>query len=106
MEELLNNSVLEELYEDRNEHVSHYIIKNNSEYEKKEKAMENKLRELLNYVPGELYKQLEDEIEDFLFEHVLSLSEFWCSKYYKVGFADGLSVKKEIQKELEDLSNG
>ena len=106
MEELLNNSVLEELYEDRNEHVSHYIIKNNSEYEEKEQVMETKLKELLNYVPGELFKQLEDEIEDFLFEHVLSLSEFWCSKYYKVGFADGLSVKKEIQKELEDLSNG
>ena len=106
MEELLNNSVLEELYEDRNEQLSHYIITNKSEYKERKKAMEDKLRELLNYVQGEHYKHLEDEIEGFLFEHVLTLSEFWCSKYYKVGFADGLSVKKEIQKELEGLSNG
>ena len=106
MERLLNCSLLEKLYEDRNEDLSHIIIKKCPEYKKSLKEMEDKLKELLNYIPGELYKELEDEIEDFLFEHVLSLSEFWCSKYYKVGFADGLSVKKEIQKELEDLSNG
>ena len=62
--------------------------------------------ELLNYVPGEHYNQLKEDIEDFLFEHILSLSEFWCSKYYKVGFADGLNVKKELQEELEDLDYG
>lgn len=106
MEELLNNSVLEELYESRNEQLSHYIITNKSEYKERKKAMEDKLKELLNFVPGEHYKYLEDEIEKFIFENVLNLSEFWCSKYYKVGFADGLSVKKEIQKEMEGLSNG
>ena len=105
MDELLNNSVLEELYNERNEEFSHYIIRNNEEYKKQEQAMENKLKELLNYVPGELYKKLEEEIEDFLLGHILSLSEFWCSKYYKVGFADGLNVKKEIQEELEGLAN-
>ena len=62
--------------------------------------------ELLNYVPGEQYYQLKDDIEEFLFEHILCLSEFWCSKYYKVGFADGLNVKKESKKELEDLVYG
>ena len=65
-----------------------------------------KLKELLNYVPGDMYRKLEEEIEDFLFEHVLQLSEFWCSKYYKVGFADGLNVKKDIEKNLEDIANG
>ena len=106
MEKLLENSVLDELYQHRNEEVSHHFIKNSKEYKEHEKAMENRLMELLNYVPGEQYYQLKDDIEEFLFEHILCLSEFWCSKYYKVGFADGLNVKKELQKELEDLDYG
>lgn len=105
MDELFNNSVLNEMYEDRSEKISNYLIKGNTEYEEKEKAMEDKLRELLNYVPGEHYKALEDEIEEFLFDHVMYMSEFWCEKYYKIGFADGLNVKKEIQTELEGLDN-
>lgn len=106
MEELLSNKVLHELYESRNEEISHYIMRNSEEYKKNEEAMENKLKELLNYVPGELYHQLENEIEEFLFEHIWALSEFWCEKYYKIGFADGLNVKKDIAEELEELANG
>lgn len=106
MENLLNNSVLHELYESRNEEISHHFIRNSEEYKEKEQAMENKLRELLNYVPGELYHKLEVEIEEFLFEHILELSEFWCEKYYKVGFADGLNVKKDIEQNLEELAGG
>ena len=106
MKKLLSNSVLQEMYESRNEDLSHYFIRHSEEYHKKEKAMEDKLKELLNYVPGDMYRKLEEEIEDFLFEHVLQLSEFWCSKYYKVGFADGLNVKKDIEKNLEDIANG
>lgn len=106
MEELFENSVLEELYNKRNEEVSHHCIRNSKEYKELEGAMENKLRELLNYVPGEHYKHLEGEIEEFLFEHILGLSEYWCSRYYKVGFADGLNVKKEIEEKLEELKNG
>ncbi len=106
MEIIFENFVLDELYQHRNEEVSHHFIKNSKEYKEHERAMENKLMELLNYVPGEHYNQLKEDIEDFLFEHILSLSEFWCSKYYKVGFADGLNVKKELQEELEDLDYG
>ncbi len=106
MEELFNNSVLETLYENRNEELSHYIIKNNNEYKEKEIAMEKKLKELLNYVSGEHYEALEKEIEDFLFDHVAYISEFWCSKYYKIGFSDGLNVKNELAKEVEEIRNG
>lgn len=106
MEKLFENSVLQNMYEQRYEELSHYIIKNNVEYKKLEKAMEDKLKELLNYVPAEHYTYLEREIDDFLFDHILELSEFWCSKYYKVGFADGLNAKKEIEVELEELING
>lgn len=106
MEKLLSNSVLQEMYESRNEDLSHYFIRNSEEYRKKQKAMEDKLKEILNYVPGDMYRKLEDEIEEFLFEHVSAMSEFWTSKYYKIGFADGLNVKKDIEKNLEDIANG
>ena len=106
MEVIFENSVLDELYQHRNEEVSHHFIKNSKEYKEHEKAMESRLMELLHYVPRKQYYHLKDDIEEFLFEHILCLSEFWCSKYYKVGFADGLNVKKELQKELEDLDYG
>ena len=106
MDELFENSVLQDMYEQRNEVLNHVIIRNSKEYKEHESAMENKLRELLNYVPGEHYKQLENEIEDFLFDHIGFMSEFWCEKYYKLGFADGLNVRKEIAVTLEGLDNG
>ena len=106
MDELLNNSILEEKYNQRSEEVSHHFIRISEEYQKKQSEMENKLKQLLNYVPGELYHKLEDDIDEFLFEHILGLSEFWCSIYYKIGFADGLNVKKDIEKNLEELTNG
>lgn len=106
MERLLNCSLLEKLYEDRNEELSRKIIKSSPEYKQALKESEDKLKELLNYIPGELYKQLEGEIEDFLYEHVMLLSNFWNSNFYKIGFIDGMNVKKDIEKELEELNNG
>lgn len=106
MERLLNCSLLEKLYEDRNEDLSHKIIKKSPEYKQALKESEDKLKELLNYVPGELYKQLEGEIEDFLYEHVMLLSNFWNSNFYKIGFIDGMNVKKDIEKGLEELNDG
>ena len=106
MERLFNCSLLEKLYEDRNEDLSHTIIKQSPEYKKSRKEIEEKLNEILNYVPGELYKELQDEILDFMFDHISFLSNFWNSRYYKIGFIDGMNVKKDTERELEELSNG
>ena len=106
MEELFENTVLQNLYEQRNLEFSHIIIKNSEEFRKEKGLIEKKIKELLNYVPGEHYKELENEIEDFLFDHISNLEEFWCARYYKLGFADGLNVKKELENELGDITNG
>ena len=110
MERLFNCSLLEKLYEDRNEDLSHTIIKQSPEYKKSRKEIEEKLNEILNYVPGELYKELQDEILDFMFDHISFLSNFWNSRYYKIGFIDGMNVKKEMSEimevELNEKSNG
>ena len=106
MERLFNCSLLEKLYEDRNEDLSHTIIKQSPEYKQSLKEMEDKLNEILNYVPGELYKEIQDEMLDFMFDHISFLSNFWNSRYYKIGFIDGMNVKKDVERELEELSNG
>ena len=63
MEEILNASDLDEMFEDRSEKLARYLIKDNAEYVEKEKEMSDKLKELLKYVQGEHYKALENEIE-------------------------------------------
>lgn len=105
MEELFNNTVLDKLFEERNEKMSYAVIKNSQDYLLRERALQSKLSQLLEYVPKEKYTSMEREIEDFIFDHIGYMSEYWCSKYYKVGFADGLNVKKEVQTELEELDD-
>ena len=106
MNEIFNNHLLQKLYDDRNEVISYKVIKESEEYTKKVAEMEKKLKQILNYVPGDMYQEIEKEIDDFMFDHVLQLAEFWCPKYYKIGFIDGMNVKKEIETELEELVNG
>lgn len=106
MERILKCSVLEKLFEDRNEELSYKIIKNSQEYNKAIKEMEDKLNGLIKYVPEEFHKQLENDIDDFLFDNISYLSNFWNSRFYKIGFMDGINVKKDIENELEELDNG
>ena len=79
MKRLFENSILEKLFNSRSEELSHKIIKNSKEYQKLIKC---------------------------LFDHVLSLAEFWNNRYYKIGFSDGLRVKKEVEQSLEGLTDG
>ena len=105
MEELNENSVLQSLYEQRNSDFSHIIIKDSEEFKNEKRLIEQKVKEVLNYVPGENNIKLANEIEDYLFDHISNLSQFWCSRFYKLGFADGLNVKKELEKEFEEIFN-
>ncbi len=105
MEKLFKNSVLEKLFNSRSEELSYKIIKNSKEYQELNKRMENRIKQILNYVPGEHYEAVEKDIDDFLFDHVLKLAEFWNARYYKIGFSDGLRVKKEVEQSLEELAN-
>ncbi len=106
MNKLFENSLLEKLFNSRSEELSHKIIKNSKEYQKLIKSMENRIKQILNYVPGEHYEAVEKDIDDFLFDHVLNIAEFWNNRYYKIGFSDGLRVKKEVEQSLEELTNG
>ena len=65
--------------------------------------MQEKLKYFLNYVPGEMYQKLEQEFDDFLFEYIYELAHFWNDRYYKIGFADAMKIKKEVEQTLEEL---
>ncbi len=46
MEKLFNNEVLQELYDNRDEEISHYCIRNDKEYDQNRKKLE---KEFLKY---------------------------------------------------------
>lgn len=106
MEEFFKCSILNELFEARNDEFSRKIWRNSKEYQDLLADTESKLKGMLNFVEGAHYEFLEKEIETFLFENVAQLSEFWNLNYYKLGFIDGLKAKKEIKEQMEEFSNG
>lgn len=102
----LEESVIDELYRSKREEFSRFLIKNSSEYQELLTSMENKMKELINYVPKEKKVLLEMEIEDFMFGQVMALAELWEGNYYRLGFIDGIKLKKEINIELEESFYG
>lgn len=103
MGELFEDSALEKLFNSRSEELSHKVIKNSEEYKNLLKKTEEKLKGFLNNVPEKQNNEEEMNfiIDDFLFNNVLGLAEFWNSEYYKLGFADGLNLKKEVEETLK-----
>lgn len=106
MEEFFKCSILNELFEARNDEFSRNIWRNSKEYQDLLEETESKLKGMLNFVEGSHYEFVEKEMETFLFDNVLKLAEFWDLNYYKLGFIDGLKAKKEIQEQMEEFSNG
>ena len=105
IDDFFNCSILDELCEARREEFSSKVTTNSKEYQGLIDDTEKRMKELLNYVPKEYHKELEEKIEDFLFENVLEMSEFWNVNFYKLGFMDGLNAKKEIEKQMEVYDN-
>lgn len=106
MNKLFNEPVLAKLFDSRNEELSEVVIKKSEEYNTLIDETKKKIKQLLLYVPGDMYENLESEIDNFLYNNVLSIAEFWNSRFYKIGFSDGLKVKKEVEQSLEGLQNG
>ena len=102
LEKFLDYSLLDELFKTRQEKFAYNVIRKSEEYKKFQNETEDKLMSILNYISGEHYKKVEEEINDILYYNFLGLSEFWNKNYYKLGFFDGLNAKKE----LEEVNNG
>ena len=102
----VEESVIDDLYYSKREEFSRFLMKNSKEYQELLTSMEDKLKELINYVPEEKKLPLHMEIEDFMYGKVMALSEFWEGNYYRLGVIDGFKLKKEINIEMEEALYG
>lgn len=104
IEDFLKESILQTLFEARNDCFSHQIT-NANKTKKYRNNMEKRLKSVLNYVDGEHYKSIEKEIDEILWD-LQGYVEYWDSTFYKFGLVDGMNLEKEIKKELEKKLNG
>lgn len=105
MEEFLKSSLLDKIYEDRNEEFTHFVISNSKDYKKEKNKLEKRLTSLLNYIPGEHYEYVKNEIDEILYDFV-GFTEFWNKPFYMLGIVDGLKLEKELKDEVEKVLNG
>jgi len=105
MENLFNCSILEELYDIRSDEISHKIIKISKEYRDLINDTELKIKQIATSGGNQNEFELQEIIDEVMFNNVMKLSEFWSNKYYKVGFMDGLNVKKELETQMEVFNN-
>lgn len=102
MEELFENKILDELYEIRGEEFIESYTKKYGKPEKvkkAEKAEEQLVQFMKKFIKDESnMKKLYEKINIFE-SYALDEMSFWHKPYYKFGFIDGMSLKREIQEE-------
>ena len=109
MEELFENKILDNLYEIREEFITSYKKKYRElEETKKAKQAEDELVNFMKkFIKDEnTMKELFEKINKFE-GYALDEMCFWHKPYYKLGFIDGMRLKKEIKegKVIENTSN-
>lgn len=101
MENQINDSIIDTLYEEHNQKFTHHIIKTSKEYRSKRCEIEERLNKILKFVPKEHYDKCKKEIDDTLWI-IVGFSEFWNKPMYKLGLIDGFKLGDEIKKEVEE----
>ena len=103
MEELAENSVLEDLYHQRADRFQSMYIgiygkpMESNLAEQKENEVENIIKQFVQN------DREQEQIFDKLVEYEESIQEefsFWIKEYYKFGVKDGVNLKREINKDL------
>lgn len=89
IEKIFSESILQKLFENRHEEFSHKFT-TLTDTKKMYDNLENRLKSLLGYINNEHYNYAELCIE------------YWNSGFYKLGVIDGMNLKKELQKKLEE----
>ena len=109
MRDLFESKILDNLYEIREEFFASYKKKYGQP--KEEKKSEQAEDELINFIKKFIkdentMKELFEKINKFE-GYALDEMCFWHKPYYKLGFMDGMKLKKEIRegKVIENTSN-
>lgn len=109
MEDLYENKILDDLYEIREGFITSYKKKYGEleETKKAEQAEDELVNFMKKFIKDEnTMKELFEKINKFE-GYALDEMCFWHKPYYKLGFIDGIRLKKEIKegKIIENTSN-
>ena len=109
MEDLYENKILDDLYEIREGFITSYKKKYGEleETKKAEQAEDELVNFMKKFIKDEnTMKELFEKINKFE-GYALDEMCFWHKPYYKLGFIDGMKLKKEIRegKVIENTSN-
>lgn len=109
MEDLYENKILDDLYEIREGFITSYKKKYGEleETKKAEQAEDGLVNFMKKFIKDEnTMKELFEKINKFE-GYALDEMCFWHKPYYKLGFIDGMRLKKEIRegKIIENTSN-
>ena len=109
MEDLYENKILDDLYETREGFITSYKKKYGEleETKKSEQAKDELINFMKKFIKDEnTMKELFEKINKFE-GYALAEMCFWHKPYYKLGFIDGMRLKKEIRegKIIENTSN-
>ena len=109
MEDLYENKILDDLYEIREGFITSYKKKYGEleETKKAEQAEDDLINFMKKFIKDEnTMKELFEKINKFE-GYALDEMCFWHKPYYKLGFIDGMRLKKEIRegKIIENTSN-
>lgn len=99
MEKLFEIPMLTIMYQARAEELEKYI--NDSENNKnKLENLEQQIKSILNYVPGEFYNSIESDMDNILME-IQEYANYWNEHFYKCAVIDTVRANEEIKKEME-----
>lgn len=99
MEELIEDCVLDDLFETRTDGFQAVFLKENGKPEEIEETeqVENELEDMIKNLiqDEEIREQILEKLEEFADSKIGELC-FWNKEYYKLGAKDGVNLKKEI----------
>ena len=108
MEEIFENKILDELYEIREGKVENRYLEKYGEgkVEKRANEAENELVEFMKKFIKEEKNMQEffDKVNNYELA-TMSAMCCWYKAYYKVGFIDGISLKREIKERIENINS-
>ena len=103
MEELIEDCVLDDLFETRTDGFQAVFLKENGKPEEIEEAeqVENELEDMIKNLiqDEEVREQILEKLEEFADSKIGELC-FWNKEYYKFGVRDGIRLKKEVKSEI------
>ncbi len=103
MEELIEDCVLNDLFETRTDGFQTVFLKENGKPEEieEEEQIENELEDIIKNLiqDEEIREKMLEKLEEFVDSKIGELC-FWNKEYYKFGVKDGIVLKEDRNKDI------